>query len=70
VKVDLDAYERDTNGRDPRDLMVVRAGKVAALIRVARAAKAFIDCGTWPRKSELRVELVAALSDIEDSKHE
>jgi hypothetical protein len=61
MKVDLAELDREV-----RDLKTCE--DIRALIRVARAAREFIDCGTWPRKSELRVELVAALSDIEDSK--
>jgi len=64
MKVDLSEIEGWTEAYGQ---VTVEADELYALIRVARAAKEFIDCGTWPRKSELRVELVAALSDIEDS---
>ena len=41
--------------------------ELLTLIRVVRAAKALIHCYEWPRKSELRMDLAAALFDIEDS---
>lgn len=62
MKIDLTELEADVRA------WVFHHDETLALIRVARAAKAFIHCYEWPRKSELRMELAAALSDIEDSK--
>jgi len=40
---------------------------VLALVRAVRAARAFDQCRVWPQKTELRIEMSAALAAFTDS---
>lgn len=72
MKIDLADYGDESNGDAHRNAEITW-GEVYALIRVARAAKAYRTAVEWGFEThnvnKRYSELGAALSDIEDSAH-